>query len=243
MVNNKTVMVVVLLSIFVAGNQTKGYQDTASRQNKDAIKQLTDFKEQTFIPGSIVTLQCGNVTDIKWNELIYIVWNISLQGRKCWLGLARELDDTCKDGKRLLNTSDGVYLVIPRISREDEGFYYCDLSYTGGSYAVNVSVSVPQLSTQLDSDIYQRIAVCRATYTQKTAPTLHWEPALNFSSNVSSIEKHGRFFTVESRVYLLDNVTISELSCVATYSSESGSVQHKSTLHLNQRITFCLRMK
>ncbi|XP_052422049.1 cell surface glycoprotein CD200 receptor 1-A isoform X2 [Carassius gibelio] len=231
-----TLTVIVLLSIFMARSQTKD-QDTASRQNKDAIKQLTDFKERTFIPGSSVTLQCGNVTDIKWNELIYIVWNISLQGRTCWLGLAPELDDTCKDGKRLLNTSDGVYLVIPRISREDEGFYSCDLSYKTGSYAVNVSVSVPQLSTQLDSDINQRIAVCRANYTQKTAPTLHWEPALNFSSNVSSIEKHGRFFTVESRVYLPDNVTISELTCVATYSSESGSVQHKSTLHLNQNLS------
>ncbi|XP_059355659.1 cell surface glycoprotein CD200 receptor 1-A-like isoform X2 [Carassius carassius] len=213
-----TLTVIVLLSIFMARSQTR------------------DFKERTFIPGSNVTLQCGNGTDIKWNELIYILWNISLQGRNCWLGLSPKLDDTCKDGKRLLNTSDGVYLVIPRISTEDEGFYSCDLSHKAGSYAVNVSVSVPQLSTQLDSDINQRIAVCRANYTQKTAPTLHWEPALNFSSNVISVEKHGRF-TVESRVYLPDNVTISELTCVATYSDESGSVQHKSTLNLNQSLS------
>ncbi|XP_016377671.1 uncharacterized protein LOC107715917 [Sinocyclocheilus rhinocerous] len=242
MVNNKTLMMVVLLSIFVAGSQTKGDQATASHQNKDsAIKQLTDFKEQTFIPGSDVILQCGNATDINWNELIYIVWNISLQDRKCWLGLSPKLDDKCKDGKRLYNTSDGVYLVIPKISIEDEGFYSCDVSYKAGSYLANVSVSVTQFSTQLYSENNQRIAVCHATF-KKTAPTLHWEPALNFSTSISSVKNLGRFFMMENRVYLPDNVNISELTCVATYTSESGSVQHKSTLHLTGT-TFYLRMK
>lgn len=92
---------------------------------------------------------------------------------------------------------------------------------------------VTQLFTK-QSENNQRIAVCQATYTQKTAPTLHWEPALNFSSSNSSVKKHGRFFTMENQVYLPDNVNISELICVATYTSESGSVQHKSTLHLKQ---------
>ncbi|XP_016306324.1 cell surface glycoprotein CD200 receptor 1-A [Sinocyclocheilus anshuiensis] len=232
MANSWTLTVIVLLSIFMARSQTRGDQATASHQNKDsAIKQLTDFKEQTFIPGNDVILQCGNVTDINWNELIYIVWNISLQDRKCWLGLSPKLDDKCKDGKRLYNTSDGVYLVIPKISTEDEGFYSCDVSYKAGSYAVNVSVNVINVSTQL---YREKIAVCRATYTQKTAPTLHWEPALNFSTSISSVEKLGRFFMMENRIYLPDNVNISELTCVATYTSKSGSVQHKSTLHLKQ---------
>ncbi|XP_042586796.1 uncharacterized protein si:ch211-214p13.9 isoform X2 [Cyprinus carpio] len=213
MANSWTLTVIVLLSIFMARSQTR------------------DFKEQNFIPGSDVILQCGNATVIRWNELIYIVWNISLEGRKCWLGLSPKLDDTCKDRKRLLNTSDGVSLVIPKISTRDEGFYSCDVSYKAGSYAVNVSVSVTQLFTK-QSENNQRIAVCQANYTQKTAPTLHWEPALNFSSSNSSVKKHGRFFTMENQVYLPDNVNISELICVATYSSESGSVQHKSTLHL-----------
>ncbi len=91
-----------------------------------------------------MTLRCGNATDIKWKELIYTVWNISLQGRKCWLGfngLLSKLDGTCNDGKRLNNISDEVFLDIPKISIQDEGFYSCDVSYKTGGYAVNVSVS------------------------------------------------------------------------------------------------------
>ncbi|XP_043085470.1 uncharacterized protein LOC122332243 isoform X3 [Puntigrus tetrazona] len=243
MVNNKTLIVVVLLSISVAGSQTKGNQDTASSPHKDtALNQLTVFKERTFILGSDVTLWCGNTTDIKWSEMIYIVWNISLQDRKCWLGLSPMLDDTCEDGKRLYNdTSNAVSLLIPNITIQDEGFYYCDVSYKGGSYAVNVSVSVTQLSTHLDSENNQRIAVCRAIY-KKTAPSLHWEPALNLSSNISSVEKLGRFF-MENRVYLPDHVSTGEITCVSTYPSESGSVRYKSTLDLKLKTTFCLRMK
>ncbi len=37
---------------------------------------------------------------------------------------------------------------------------------------------------------------------------------------------------MENRVYLPADFNNSELTCVATYTSESGSVQHKSTLHL-----------
>ncbi len=91
-----------------------------------------------------MTLRCGNATDIKWKEFIYIVWNISLQGRKCWLGfngLSSKLDDTCNDGKRLYNISDEVSLVIPKISIQDEGFYSCDVSFKAGGYVVHVSVS------------------------------------------------------------------------------------------------------
>lgn len=92
--------------------------------------------------GSNVTLRCAdNVTDLEWNELIFIVWNISIQGKKCWLGLSPKLDNTCNDGKTLFNTSDGVNLFIPKITMEDEGSYLCDLSYIGGSNSVNISVS------------------------------------------------------------------------------------------------------
>ncbi|KAK2905275.1 hypothetical protein Q8A67_007074 [Cirrhinus molitorella] len=254
MVNNTTLMVVVLLSIFVAGSQTKGDQDTVSHQNQaSAIEKLTVFQEQTFILGSDVTLRCGNVTDVKWTELIYIVWNISLQDRKCWLALSpkldntyndrKRLDNTCNDGKRLYNTSDGVSLFIPKISIEDEGFYSCDASYKGGSYMLNVSVSVSQLSTRLENENSRMIAVCEATY-KKTAPTLHWEHAFNHSSNISSV-KVGKSFMMENRVYLSDHLTINELTCVATYTSEFGSVQQKSTLYLTAgtRSKFCLKMK
>ncbi|XDV30878.1 hypothetical protein PO909_033708, partial [Leuciscus waleckii] len=193
---------------------------------------LSDFKEQIFVEGSDATLWCANnVTDVKWNELIFIVWNISMQGRKCYLGLSPKLDNTCNDGKRLYNTSKGVSLFIPKISMEDEGSYSCDLSIKGGSRAVNVSVSVTRLETDLVRENGQRIAVCKATY-KKTAPTLHWEPALNFSIKNASGKKADTYFIIENRVNLPDDVTISNLSCVASYPSVSGSLQQKSTLHI-----------
>ncbi|KAL0183837.1 hypothetical protein M9458_019533, partial [Cirrhinus mrigala] len=66
---------------------------------------------------------------------------------------------------------------------------------------------------------------------KKKAPTLHWEPALNYTYNTSSF-KDGTSFLVVNRLYLPDKAKISELICVATYTSESGSVQQKSTLQL-----------
>ncbi|XP_026104332.1 uncharacterized protein LOC113075887, partial [Carassius auratus] len=211
MANSWTLTVLVLLSIFIARSQTRVSQ------------------EQIFISGSDVTLRCGNLTSVKWNELIYIIWNISLQDKKCRVGVSPKLDDTCNDGKKLENTADGVSLFIPKISIEDEGLYFCDLSYKGGSYALNVSVSVTNVSTKQDSENNQRIAVCNSKYKMK-APTLHWEPAVNLSS--SSVKKLDRFFMLENKVYLPENLNISELTCVATYTSKSGSVQHKSTLLL-----------
>ncbi|XP_077072872.1 cell surface glycoprotein CD200 receptor 1 isoform X2 [Siphateles boraxobius] len=213
MANSKTLTVVVLLSIFLARSHTR------------------DFKEQIFVEGSNVTLWCDNsVTDVKWNELIFIVWNISMQGRKCYLGLSPKLDDTCNDGKSLFNTSNGVSLFIPKISMEDEGIYSCDLSYKAGSIAVNASVSVTRLKTYLAIENGQRIAVCEASYKQ-LEPTLHWEPALHFSFKNPSV-KNVNTSLIENRVYLPDDVTISNLICVASYPSVSGSLQQKSTLQI-----------
>lgn len=101
---------------------------------------LPVFKEQIFVVGNDVTLWCtDNATDVKLNEFIYVVWNMSMQGKKCYLGLSHKRDDTCNDGKKLNNTSFSLF--IPNISMEDEGYYLCDLSYKGGSNAVNISVS------------------------------------------------------------------------------------------------------
>lgn len=87
-----------------------------------------------------------------------------------------------------------------------------------------------RLETYLDKENGQRIAVCKATY-KKTAPTLHWEPALNFSFNNTSVKKADTYY-IENRVHLPDDATISDLSCVASYPSVSGSLQQKSTLHI-----------
>ncbi|XP_048049028.1 cell surface glycoprotein CD200 receptor 1-A isoform X2 [Megalobrama amblycephala] len=214
MANNQTLMVVVLLSIFMARSHSKV------------------FKERTFVADNNVTLWCAdNGTDVKLNELIFIVWNISMQGKKCYLGLSSDLglNDTCKDGKKLNHTSFSLF--IPKISKEDEGFYLCDLSYKGGSKSVNISVSVTHLETQLDSKNGQRIAVCKATY-KETKPSLHWEPALNFSFTNTSVTKVDTFFIMENHVHLPEYVTISNITCVASYPSVSGSLQQNSTLDL-----------
>ncbi|XP_077072802.1 uncharacterized protein LOC143723856 [Siphateles boraxobius] len=232
MANSWILTVVVLLIIFGPASHTRG-EAIVQHQNQDDLieKKWTDFKEQIFVEGSNVTLWCdNNVTDVKWNELIFIVWNISMQGRECYIGLSSKLDDTCNDGKSLFNTSNGVSLFIPKISMEDEGIYSCVLSYKAGSIAVNASVSVTRLKTYLAIENGQRIAVCEASYKQ-LEPTLHWEPALHFSFKNPSV-KNVNTSLIENRVYLPDDVTISNLICVASYPSVSGSLQQKSTLQI-----------
>ncbi|XP_005167482.1 cell surface glycoprotein CD200 receptor 1-A isoform X2 [Danio rerio] len=208
MANNRTLTVIVLLSIFMARSHAK------------------DFKEQMFLEGSDVTLWCGNVTNFKWDDLVFVVWNISTQSKKCYIGLSPTLDDTCKDGKSMHNSTDGVSLSISKISMQDEGVYTCDLSYKGGSYSLNISVSVFHLSAQLDPD--KKTAVCTARYKNK-APTLHWEPASSVLPNNDG--ENGASFTIENRVYLKENVNISELVCVATNPSMSSPVQLNATLY------------
>lgn len=90
---------------------------------------------------------------------------------------------------------------------------------------------VAHLSIHLKRDNGQKIAVCKARYT-KIAPTLHWEPTFRFLYIFSSVKKGGSSSTIENQLYLDDHFNISELICVATYPSVSGSVQLKKTLHL-----------
>ncbi|KAG1945491.1 hypothetical protein F2P79_014095 [Pimephales promelas] len=165
MANSWILTVIVLLSIFGPGSHTRGEHTVSHPNQEDAIEQkLSDFKEQIFVEGSDVSLWCAdNVTDVKWNELQFIVWNIIIR-----------------------------------------------------------------LETRLDIEHGQRIAVCEASY-KNTKPTLHWEPALNFSFIDKQLDK---FFIIESRVHLPDNVINSNLACVASYPSVSGSLRQKSTLHI-----------
>lgn len=95
---------------------------------------------------------------------------------------------------------------------------------------------VTHLETQLDSKNGRRIAVCKATYKNKT-PTLRWEPALNFSSN-ATVKKFDTFVIMEIRAPLPDYMTISNVTCVASYPSVSGSLQQNSTLDLTTQGEF-----
>ncbi|XP_056321142.1 cell surface glycoprotein CD200 receptor 1-A isoform X2 [Danio aesculapii] len=209
MANNRTLtVIIVLLSIFMARSHSK------------------DFKEQMFVEGSDVILWCGNVTKFKWDDLVFVVWNISTKAKKCYIGLFATADDTCKDGKSMHNSTDGVSLSISNILMQDEGFYTCDLSYKGGSFSLNISVSVIRLSAHVDPD--KKTAVCTARY-KKKAPTLHWELASSVFSNSTSDKKNGAPFIIENRVELHDNVNISELVCVATNPSMSSPVHLNAT--------------
>ncbi|XP_057192158.1 cell surface glycoprotein CD200 receptor 1-A-like isoform X1 [Triplophysa rosa] len=232
MMNNRMLAAIVFLSIFVARTHTRGgdqtifvgpnlIQQSQASMSDELESKLTDFKAQTFIEGSDVILKCDS-PKVKWNELLYIIWNISLQSKKCWLGIDSSIQNsTCNDGKKLLNSSDGISLFIPKISKEDEGSYLCDLSYKGGGYGQKVNLSVHHFTSWLEVINGQRVAICQAKYEQ-SKPTLQWKPALNFSSNISNARNGDMSFIVENRVYLPDNVTISNLTCVATYPPKAA---------------------
>nr|XP_055071034.1 cell surface glycoprotein CD200 receptor 1-A [Misgurnus anguillicaudatus] len=255
MMNTRTLTAIVFLSMFVAITCTRGEDQTifvgpnliqqspASVAGKvknmitgQDIMTLTNnflsiiavYKAQTFMEGSNVTLKCDN-TEIKWNELLYIIWNISLQSRECWIGfelLNKNIQNSCNDGKMLLNSSDGFSLFIPKISKKDEGSYLCDVSYKGGGYRQNVNISVSNFTSWLEVNNGQRVAICQAKY-EESEPTLQWEPALNFSSNISYVQI-SNMSVMESRVYLPN--AISDLKCVATYPPKSG--QQNTTYNL-----------
>ncbi|XP_051566510.1 cell surface glycoprotein CD200 receptor 1-A-like [Myxocyprinus asiaticus] len=223
MTNNRTLTVVALLSLFVARHHTRGEDQNINltqplqARNDKLESKLTVFKAETFMEGRNVNLTCGN-SEVKWNELIYITWNISLKSRKCFIGMVpSKLESICNDGKMHLIHSNGVSLFIPNISKEDEGFYSCDISYREGTYAqtVKVSVIVPNLVSRQEFKNGQWYVICEAKYEQ-SAPTLHWEPALQNVSNTSIINK-GDVPFVENRVYLHDVVNVSNLTCVANY--------------------------
>ncbi|XP_073711075.1 cell surface glycoprotein CD200 receptor 1-A [Misgurnus anguillicaudatus] len=226
MMNTRTLTAIVFLSMFVAITCTRG-EDNLIQQSPASVadkveNKITVNKAQTFMEGSNVTLKCDN-TEIKWNELLYIIWKISLQSRECWLGFAlpnKTIQNTCNDGKMLLNSSDGFSVFVPNISKKDEGSYLCEVSYKGGGYRQNINITVSHFTSWLEVNNGQKVAICQAKYAE-SEPTLQWEPPLNFSSNISYVKISNMSF-MESRVYLPNNVAISNLKCVATYPPKSG---------------------
>lgn len=77
--------------------------------------------------------------------MIYTIWKIDRRGTVCQIssGDNDQPLDSCNDGKVMLNTTSGEsYLRIPKFSISDEGFYYCESVYRGGSNSANIKVSV-----------------------------------------------------------------------------------------------------
>ncbi|XP_065149411.1 cell surface glycoprotein CD200 receptor 2-like [Paramisgurnus dabryanus] len=247
MMNKMTLTSIVFLSMFVARTHTRGEDQTIFvgpnliQQSPASVPDkvgniITVFEAETFMEGSNVTLKCGS-TKIKWNELLYTVWNISLQSRKCWIGsefLNKTIQNYCNDGKTLLNSSDEFSLLIPTISKKDEGSYLCDVSYKGGSFRKKINISVSDFTSWLEFNNGQRVAICQAKY-EESEPTLQWEPALNFSSNISYV-KISNMSVIESRVYLPN--AISDFKCVAIYPHKSG--QQNTTYDLTNSDTIAV---
>ncbi|XP_056898561.1 nectin-3-like protein isoform X2 [Takifugu flavidus] len=172
-------------------------------------------KNATFNLGSDVNLTCSNRT---WNTTMFVVWNINLTNppKVCRIAVdfVRPLVDTCRDGKSLHNTSRGqLYLHIPNLSNDDVGIYKCESVYKGGNevHMINMDITVPpSLSAWLESEGEKMVAVCRAERA-KPAANISWSQA---GSIVETLLEDGGFFSVESRLELLEGADTENLTCV-----------------------------
>uniref|UniRef100_A0A674NNX3 Ig-like domain-containing protein n=1 Tax=Takifugu rubripes TaxID=31033 RepID=A0A674NNX3_TAKRU len=176
---------------------------------------LFSVRNATFNLGSDVNLTCSNRT---WNTIMFVVWNINLTNppKLCRIAFdfVRPLVDTCRDGKSLHNTSRGQsYLHIPNLSNDDVGIYKCESVYTGGNevHMINMDITVPpSLSAWLESEGEKMVAVCRAERA-KPAANISWSQA---GSIVETLLEDGGFFSVESRLELLEGADTENLTCV-----------------------------
>ncbi|TWW80965.1 hypothetical protein D4764_01G0007800 [Takifugu flavidus] len=172
-------------------------------------------RNATFNLGSDVNLTCSNRT---WNTTMFVVWNINLTNppKVCRIAVdfVRPLVDTCRDGKSLHNTSRGqLYLHIPNLSNDDVGIYKCESVYKGGNevHMINMDITVPpSLSAWLESEGEKMVAVCRAERA-KPAANISWSQA---GSIVETLLEDGGFFSVESRLELLEGADTENLTCV-----------------------------
>ncbi|XP_029701531.1 cell surface glycoprotein CD200 receptor 2-like isoform X1 [Takifugu rubripes] len=176
---------------------------------------LKRVRNATFNLGSDVNLTCSNRT---WNTIMFVVWNINLTNppKVCRIAFdfGGPLVDTCRDGKSLHNTSRRQsYLHIPNLSNDDVGIYICESVYTGGNevHKINMDITVPpSLSAWLESEGEKMVAVCRAERA-KPAASVSWSQA---GSIMETLREDGGFFSVESRLELLEGADTENLTCV-----------------------------
>ncbi|XP_029567799.1 cell surface glycoprotein CD200 receptor 1-A [Salmo trutta] len=170
-------------------------------------------RSEHFHQGREVILTCCNKT---WSEMIYTIWKIDRRGTVCQIssGVNDQPLDSCNDGKVMLNTTSGEsYLRIPKFSISDEGFYYCESVYRGGSNSANIKVSViapPTVSTSLKWEDNKRLAVCLAEG-GKPAASISWRNPWNFTSTTTW--KHDGSNGVESQLVLPEVIPMDNLTC------------------------------
>ncbi|XP_034417230.1 cell surface glycoprotein CD200 receptor 1-B isoform X2 [Cyclopterus lumpus] len=198
--------------------------------SSEARSGVTVVRHVAFIRGSEVNLTCSNKT---WNDMIFVIWNITLQTKKnCQIGYSNGKSvDFCKDGKSLRNTSSALsYLHISKFSDSDEGLYKCHSVYKGGidHYAIHVAIIVPpSTSAWLDRKDNKMVAVCRAER-GKPAASITWSLTGNISSKETS---SNGFFTVESRLELLEGMDTENLSCVIRHQNSTEKIMSFALKH------------
>nr|XP_046217106.1 cell surface glycoprotein CD200 receptor 1-A isoform X1 [Oncorhynchus gorbuscha] len=183
-------------------------------------------RSEHFHLGHEVILTCCNKT---WSEMIYTIWKIDRGGTVCQIssGVNDQPLDSCNDGKVMLNTTSGEsYLRIPEFSISDEGFYYCESVYRGGSNSANIKVSVivapPTVSAWLEWEGSKRVAVCLAEG-GKPAASISWRNTWNSTSTtagtIKTIQNQDGSYSVERRLVLPDVIPMGNLTCDVRHPS------------------------
>ncbi|KAI3356321.1 hypothetical protein L3Q82_017550 [Scortum barcoo] len=168
-----------------------------------------------------VNLTCSNKP---WSEMMFVTWKIVLKYKDCRIAFNSEggSQDSCNDGKSLRNTSEArSYLHIPNFSNDDIGVYKCEAVYTGGSdsYEINVAIRVPpSISSWLEHEGDKMVAVCKAER-GKPAANISWSHTGNSSSEETLLDG---FFTVESRLDILEGMDTENLSCIIRHPYWEG---------------------
>ncbi|KAI1885045.1 hypothetical protein AGOR_G00216140 [Albula goreensis] len=211
------------LSVVCDLTQGKGTNTTTSSPGTQTTTKpiSTEHRDEMYILGESVNLTCTNKT---WSQMLYTTWKRKINGHECVIAESVEKApvDTCMDGKVLRNKTNGEsYLHIPDFKETDEGMYFCETSFRGGSYRADINLSVtvsPQVSTRVEVRGGQREAVCTAAG-GKPAASISWRNTWNSNTTQSSIQNSDGSFTVESRFILPDPVSAENLSCTVTHPS------------------------
>ncbi|XP_031151392.1 cell surface glycoprotein CD200 receptor 1-A isoform X3 [Sander lucioperca] len=200
----------IIFSLSEAWSLDPGTNQSTSVNSSTSSPKIV--RNSAFNLGSEVNLTCSNKT---WNEMMFVTWTITLKNKHCSIGYSNEgrSDDLCKDGKSLRNTSSAQsYLHISNFSNNDVGVYNCESVYTGGNdnYRIHVDIKVgPHISAWLEFKDNKMVAVCKAER-GKPAANISWSHT-GYSSTVEP--GLDGFFTVESRLELLEGMDKENLSC------------------------------
>ncbi|CAN9497652.1 unnamed protein product [Ophioblennius macclurei] len=212
---------VLLICVSEAWSRDPGPSPRLSKANERTLANLTTVfarRNATFALGSQVNLTCSNNTG---ERTVYVIWSLKLKSRECMISIDefQMIVDTCKDGKRLQNSSGSqTHLHIPRLSAEDVGMYKCEFVYAGGKedHIINLSIIVPpQTRAWFEPKNNKMEAVCKAERGNPAA-NISWSHTGNAPSYQTLPQSDGSV-TVESRLQLPEDADPADVRCVVTH--------------------------